>query len=55
MIQGVYGLLRRIFGVNPARAGMIPVMSISAIMIFGKPRASGDDPLAAEAAVISRR
>ena len=32
------------FGVNPARAGMIPMLLYSAIESDRKPRASGDDP-----------
>ena len=30
--------------VNPARAGMIPVVMVVVAWFQGKPRASGDDP-----------
>ena len=33
-----------IYGVNPARAGMIPEMRATQTFFAGKPRASGDDP-----------
>ena len=43
MILG--GLAVRIgHGVNPARAGMIPIIRGEDIEDVGKPRASGDDP-----------
>ena len=37
-------------GVNPARAGMIREDAASLIVLKGKPRASGDDPVTLEIA-----
>ena len=35
---------RRLGGVNPARAGMIPAPDWARLICDRKPRASGDDP-----------
>ena len=39
-LEGIIGRLQ----VNPARAGMIPVLASVDYAADGKPRASGDDP-----------
>ena len=41
----VTAILPIITAVNPARAGMIPIIFDEFIIETGKPRASGDDPL----------